>query len=425
MENDLLRYESTDDENSDDDYGDGTDFSLEGPRFTNPRHDQRQFSQDQTHQHKSNDKRLGSFLGKPDKRGDGPYCASDLVHAKFQFNDPASNREERSIERIFPPQVIDAASVFVDHIVCHPFSMLKMLCQVNYSSRWPHVTPFTVFPLVYSQISLHGFGSMWKGLKSSLIYHGLTRVCETAVSGATNYPLEARSVYSFKQLFQHLFVKVASCIIMTPFYASFVFETVQSYSASDSVGILEGIGEGFKRVFEVRSSMQRALPVWKLVIPMTLCHVGHYLAYKFIKGALLIYFRHRVEAEKCFNRDKQLPLPFKPEMEIIYPQMLSTILAKFMASCLVYPAQTSLNRLCIQGTRCIIDSTDMAGEVLPISTQYRGFTHCIASIARDEGQIGLFRGLGVLVMQCVFQLTAFYFLQPTFEKALEVSKQMN
>jgi len=431
MDGDVIRYESTDDEdyeeNTGDDETDGyyasnysttTTHMKPGPvSLSNKAHGDAKTQ--------SYGSKFFSFFGKT-KHAGGPYSSSEVVQSKFRFNDPTANREERSIERIFPPQVIDAASVFVDHIVCHPFSMLKMLCQVNYSARCMHSTPFTVIPLVYSQISLQGFGTMWKGLKGSLIYHGLTRVCETAVSGVTNYPLEARSVYSFKQFFQHLALKTASFVIMTPFYASFVFETVQSYSATDFTGILEGIVEGFKRVFEVRSStIHRAVPVWKLVVPMTICHLGHYLVYKFVKGALLIYIRHRLEAEKCFNRDKQLPVPYNPEMELMYPQMLSTILAKCVASTVVFPFQTALHRLCIQGTRCIIDSSDIVGEVLPINTQYRGFTHCMTSIIRDEGHVGLFRGYGALVLQCAFQLGAFYFLQPTFEKALEISKQMN
>ncbi|XP_075245671.1 mitochondrial outer membrane protein SLC25A46-like [Convolutriloba macropyga] len=424
MDGDVIKYESTDDEDYDDE-GDEVDGAYTntthintGPVSINNKGDSKAFPFTN---------KFHAFFGKSKKTGGGSRSSSsEVVQSKFQFNDAASNREERSIEKIFPPQIIDAASVFVDHIVCHPFSMLKMLCQVNYSARCTHVTPFTVIPLVYSQISLQGFGAMWKGLKSSLIFHGLSRVCETTVSGMTNYPLEARSVYSFKRFFQHLSLKSASFVLMTPFYASFVFETVQSYSATDFVGILEGIGEGFKRVFEVRSpSIHRAVPIWKLIVPMALCHLGHYLVYKFVKGALLIYIRHRVEAEKCFNRDKQLPVPYKPEMELMYPQILSTILAKFIASSVIYPAQTALHRLCIQGTRCIIDSSDIVGEVLPINTQYRGFTHCMTSIIRDEGHVGLFRGFGVLVMQCAFQLGAFYFLQPTFEKALELSKQMN
>lgn len=66
---------------------------------------------------------------------------------------------------------------------------------------------------------------------------------------------------------------------------------------------------------------------------------------------------------------------------------------------ILYPVETVLHRLHLQGTRTIIDNLETGREVVPIITRYEGFADCFSSIISDEGFSGLFKGFGSLMMQ--------------------------
>lgn len=78
-----------------------------------------------------------------------------------------------------------------------------------------------------------------------------------------------------------------------------------------------------------------------------------------------------------------------------------------MADITVFPLETALHRLGLQGTRTIIDATDgmvAAGNggsplVLPVNTQYDGLADCLNAIRRKEGWTGYYRGFGALAAQ--------------------------
>jgi solute carrier family 25 protein 46 len=59
----------------------------------------------------------------------------------------------------------------------------------------------------------------------------------------------------------------------------------------------------------------------------------------------------------------------------------------------MYPLETVLNRLIVQGTRTIIDNTDTGYGVVPINTRYDGFIDCIQSISQTEGLFGFYKVL--------------------------------
>ena len=58
----------------------------------------------------------------------------------------------------------------------------------------------------------------------------------------------------------------------------------------------------------------------------------------------------------------------------------------------LYPFETIINRLIIQGTRTIIDNTDIGIGVVPIITRYDGFFDCLRTIEDTEGFLGLYKG---------------------------------
>merc|ERR1712037_757706 len=60
------------------------------------------------------------------------------------------------------------------------------------------------------------------------------------------------------------------------------------------------------------------------------------------------------------------------------------------ADALLFPLETVLHRLHLQGTRSIIDNLDTGREVVPILTRYEGVA---------EGFSGLFKGFGAMILQ--------------------------
>lgn len=64
----------------------------------------------------------------------------------------------------------------------------------------------------------------------------------------------------------------------------------------------------------------------------------------------------------------------------------------------LYPLETVMNRLIVQGTRTIIDNTDNGCGVVPINTRYEGFLDCVYSIHQTEGVFGFYKGIGTVVI---------------------------
>ena len=87
-----------------------------------------------------------------------------------------------------------------------------------------------------------------------------------------------------------------------------------------------------------------------------------------------------------------------------YPQLVSTFTGNLIADVMLYPVETVLHRLCVQGTRTIIDNTDTGLDVVPIITRYEGFFDCLKNIVLEEGVSGLYKGFGMVFIQYTIHL---------------------
>ena len=81
-------------------------------------------------------------------------------------------------------------------------------------------------------------------------------------------------------------------------------------------------------------------------------------------------------------------------LDAYFPELMASFAASLCADVLLFPLETVLHRLHIQGTRTIIDNTDLGFEVLPINTQYEGVRDCVNVIRREEGAMGFYKGFG-------------------------------
>lgn len=85
--------------------------------------------------------------------------------------------------------------------------------------------------------------------------------------------------------------------------------------------------------------------------------------------------------------------------DIYFPELIATFTGNLLADIMLYPCETVLNRLYLQGTRTIIDNTDSGMGVIPINTKYEGLMDCYKSILMEEGVTGFYKGFGALVLQ--------------------------
>lgn len=86
---------------------------------------------------------------------------------------------------------------------------------------------------------------------------------------------------------------------------------------------------------------------------------------------------------------------------IYYTELVSNFLSSLLTEVLMYPLETCLLRLHLQGTRTIIDDTDKGYGVVPLCTNYTGLRDCVYEIHRQEGVGGFYRGFGAMILQYV------------------------
>ncbi|KAG1698345.1 Solute carrier family 25 member 46 [Nymphon striatum] len=196
-------------------------------------------------------------------------------------------------------------------------------------------------------------------------------------------------------------LKLASTVITT-FISANLVETVQSDIASEKPGAFDFMKEGFFRIFKWKTvQTTRLLPVWVLAIPTLTYHIAR-----------------SIEQEESF---KAMP----SEFDYYYTEIIATCMAHFMSDVLLYPLETILHRLYLQGTRTIIDNLDSGLSVVPIISRYEGMMDCFHSILDDEGIYGFYRGFGALIVQYALQLFILKGIKRVLNDISEFSKSEN
>ncbi|KAH6937959.1 hypothetical protein HPB50_005471 [Hyalomma asiaticum] len=83
--------------------------------------------------------------------------------------------------------------------------------------------------------------------------------------------------------------------------------------------------------------------------------------------------------------------------------MVASLIGALVADVLLFPLETVLHRLYLQGTRTIVDNLDTGCSVTAIISQYQGPVDCFRCIVAEEGAAGLYKGFGALQLQYVLQ----------------------
>ncbi|ELT89994.1 hypothetical protein CAPTEDRAFT_57909, partial [Capitella teleta] len=155
---------------------------------------------------------------------------------------------------------------------------------------------------------------------------------------------------SIKKVAQHLLLKGLGFVVTCPFYASSLVETVQSEIASERPGLFDCAREGLARLRSLSTpQVTRQLPIWKVLGPYVLYGTGYYILSSMAQYTALVSLRTDLGEEQSKS----------PAMtSIYYPELIATFTGCLLADIAMFPFETVLHRLLLQGTRTIIDNTD-------------------------------------------------------------------
>ncbi|XP_023330136.1 solute carrier family 25 member 46 [Eurytemora carolleeae] len=295
---------------------------------------------------------------------------------------------------------IGITGLIAENLICHPFIILRRQCQVNVDSGRYHTTPFTLLPVIVNLNRWQGTSALFKGVGSSLTIKGLNLGIEDCVSKFTPWPKEINKHSSLNMIGQHLLLKCVSTAIITPFYSASLVETVQSDIASEKPGVLDVFREGIVRLISWSDPRcGRMLPVWVLIPPQVIHNVLHYIIKTIMERVWLQVMKasHKEfqRLKGAVSRDPDQNLPGITQ----YQNQAAGLAGQLVADVILFPLETVLHRLHLQGTRSIIDNLDSGKEVIPILTRYEGVGDCFSTILREEGVRGLFKGFGALILQ--------------------------
>lgn len=341
-------------------------------------------------------------------------------------------------DSITSSSLLQLADIFSQNILLHPFIALRRTCQVNRKcSPYVCVQPFSLIPFLYRQQRKQGIASLYRGLSSELLVKGITLGAETAIINYTDWPREISQRRLFRDSWRVLALRGLSVAVSTPFLCAAVKETIQSViEVRDEPSFVDCIRAGFFRLLHLSSvSSARMLPIGLIILPTVVYHVSYSAIWHTTKRCLETMSslfvnpskargnaRHRTRIDRSMMAEsswQEEEMTYEAteisidgdRIDVDGEKISNSIIASFVADVTLLPLETVLNCLYIQGTRTIIDNVDETTVLLPVLTNFDGFSDCYQSILKLEGNIGLYKGLGAIILQYSAHYLIFRVLQ--------------
>jgi solute carrier family 25 protein 46 len=257
-----------------------------------------------------------------------------------------------------------------------------------------------------------GSGVLWKGCFSSLI---LT----TAETISNNLIDEIAPLNNSSFRIKHMILKTISSFLLIPIYSVHLLRSIQSdLTISNQWSPLTIFIEPFQRMLGIKTGFYaRALPLWHLISLSLPYFVGRHILQYYLNHHFLQMrekYNHTQEQSLALNKN-QFETIDDIECQLIdtipnlvnrsFLRIEANIFSIFLSNFLLYPYETVLNRLFVQGTRTIVDNLDKSGVgCVAINTRYLGFFDCCQTIIETEGNWGrgFFKGIGFLILKFGF-----------------------
>lgn len=326
---------------------------------------------------------------------DSEKIKKPFIQAHVDANRELKTQLRNNIELLFK------SSNLVSQIMFFPLKVLRWQCQINSESTRYHLLPFTLFPVTYNLICNSGL-TMWKGCFSMAAYSGIKIIFESVFSEVTDIEKNLEDIKKAEKLHGHVALKFISNALTTPIFSAVIFESVQSGISYENLGLADLMRETWNRITGYKYNYRtRLIPIWSLVLPTSFYFAGiHILSFGLEKAfypILKTVNRLLYDRRNFYGADEV-------EEEVIdepYIKSASQIASQIGALVVLYPIETVINRLIVQGTRTIIDNTDNGVGVIPINSRYDGFWDCLQTINDVEGYAGFYKGFGSLILETV------------------------
>uniref|UniRef100_A0AC35TGS3 Solute carrier family 25 member 46 n=1 Tax=Rhabditophanes sp. KR3021 TaxID=114890 RepID=A0AC35TGS3_9BILA len=296
-------------------------------------------------------------------------------------------------------------------LITHPCSVIRRQCQLHQYAKSLHLQPFTLIPVVCRAVSNDGIFSLWKGWMGITALLGVSTVTEMIISDVFGLPRHIVPNGSRRKYFNHIYLKAATCFLMMPFHISAFIDTVKSQAGltPNDYRITDVFTNAIERLkydlFGPRDNSKR-FSILFLSIPGALFYTTHYIVsqkiYEIIHETAKKYvMRKKVSDRTIFHQ--------------FMPQVVASMMSVLVADAILYPFETVLHRLYIQGTRTLIDNMDTGLTAISITAKYTGFFQCFEQILKKEGRWALYSGIGALMIQGGLQLSLLKCIRFGFE----------
>ncbi|XP_047139508.1 mitochondrial outer membrane protein SLC25A46 isoform X1 [Hydra vulgaris] len=297
---------------------------------------------------------------------------------------------------------LGVGSLYIQETLGYPFIVLRRQCQLNNRSIRYHILPFSLFPVLTKIHQKQGFGVFWKGWGSSCLLNGSIIFIEMVLTEVVHIPrqsnpnqMEAKK--NWKAVITHELLKGLSFFVTLPLYSACFVDTVQTNALGETRSVFAFLGDAFHRLVGSYTSRGhgRLLPMYTLIFPSVIYFMVRYILKSFITYHFMRINKKRLNIEEQVSEESM--------KKIYYSELMSNICASFLTEVFMFPFETVIVRLHLQGTRTIIDDTDKGIGVVPLCTNYGSVMDCIKTIRREEGYGGFFKGFGALILQYVVQ----------------------
>ncbi|VDO39624.1 unnamed protein product [Haemonchus placei] len=307
--------------------------------------------------------------------------------------------------------LLGLADVTTKFAIAHPCMVLRRQCQVHQNARYLHLTPFTLVPVVCNMVSNEGILTFWKGSIGSCVVWGLSNMTEIVLADLLGLPRHVVPNGSTEKYWRHILLKASTFFAMTPFFISAFTETVR-------VSLIQfWCSQLLKKLLCCRFPIfgsrdpSRRFSVLHLAVPTVIYRTSHYiiqtkLHYQFFRMA-----RKYVAPAKVLGL-----LKFHQYVPQLFAQMSSTILTDLI----LFPIETIMHRMYIQGTRTLIDNLDTGLSAISINAKYSGFADCLRSVLQHEGFWALYGGVGALALEYLLHSLLHQIVRACFDRGSEV-----
>ncbi|PAV68865.1 hypothetical protein WR25_16800 [Diploscapter pachys] len=281
--------------------------------------------------------------------------------------------------------------------ISHPCAVIRRQCQVHQFARSLHITPVSLVPVIFNAVAKEGVLTFWKGAIGSSVVWCLQNVTEIVIADLIGLPRSYVVNGSTEKYWKHICLKASTFFLMTPFYVSSMIESVRSESglSRDDNRVTDVLVKGVDRLrfsaffFSARDASRR-FGILHLALPTVFFHSSHYVLQVFLYEQFHRMAKHYLSKKPESERSR-----FDQFVPQLFAQMTSTLFTDLA----LFPIETVLHRMYIQGTRTLIDNMDTGLSAVSMTVKYSGFFDCFKSIIENEGFFALYAGVSAVVLE--------------------------